>query len=186
MLTREKVSQKLNELVKNQNLVKHCLAVEAVLLAYANHFGIKDENERREWSIVGLIHDADWEKYPSEHPQVILEWLQEQDASESLLNAVAAHGFNFGVEPKTLMARCLRAVDELTGLIVAVTLVHPSKRLAEVTVQSILRKWHGKGFAKGVNRAEIERGAAEIGVPLEEHIQIVLSAMQGISDELGL
>lgn len=183
-LTREQAFQKLNELVKNQNLIKHCLAVEMAMRAYAKHFDMPEE-EREHWAIVGLIHDADWEKYPEEHPNIIITWLAEQGASGELTNAVAAHGYNFNVEAKSLMAKTLRAVDELTGLIVAVALVK-DKKLANVSVKSIKKKWKDKTFAKGVNREDIMRGAQEINIPLEDHIGLVLTAMQENAGKLGL
>ncbi len=185
MITREVAFQKVDELISNPNLIKHCLAVEAAMNAYADYFKVSTA-EKEEWAIAGLLHDADWERFPTEHPQIITQWLQEQNENEDLQNAIAAHGFNFNVEAKTLMAKTLRAVDELTGLVVAVTLVRASKKLADVDVESVLKKWHVAGFAKGVNRDDIEKGAAEIGVPLTEHIQIVLKAMQDISGDLGL
>lgn len=185
MISRKLAWEKINELIDNPNLIKHCLAVEAAMLSYADYFEIK-ESEKKKWTVVGLIHDADWEKYEDQHPQIILNWLGKQSAGEDILNAVAAHGFEFGIEPKTLMAKTLRAVDELTGLIVAVALVKKSKRLADVTIKSVQKKWKDKAFARGVNREDIERGAQEIKVPLEKHIEIVLSAMQKIADELSL
>lgn len=175
----------MNKWVSNPNLVKHCLAVEAAMMAYADYFQV-DLNEKEKWAIAGLIHDADWEKYPDQHPQVVVQWLRDNRVPDDLINAVEAHGFEFGVEPGSLMARVLRAVDELTGLIVAVALVRENKKLSEVTVDSVMKKWHARAFAKGVNRADIERGAREIEMPLEEHVELVLEAMQNISDGLGL
>lgn len=185
MLTRKEAVQKLNGLMENKNLIKHCLAVEAAMLAYADYFGVSD-SEKEKWSIAGLLHDADYEKYSDRHPQIIIDWLRERGAGGDLINAVEAHGFEFDVEPKTLMAKTLRAVDELTGLIVAVALVRPSKKLSDVTVESVRKKWGDKAFARGVKREDIEKGAEEIKVPLEKHIEIVLAAMQGISGQLGL
>lgn len=185
MITRSQAWQEVNELIENQNLVKHCLAVEAAMRAYADHFQVP-EAERQNWAVAGLIHDADWEKYPDQHPNMIIEWLKENGADPSVVNAVASHGFEFDVEPQTLMAKTLRAVDELTGLIVAVTLVRESKKLADVTVESVRKKWGTTGFAKGVKREDIERGAVEIGVELDDHIATVLKAMQETADELGL
>ena len=97
MVTRKLAWEKVNDLIGNKNLVKHCLAVEAAMLAYADYFKIP-EKDKEMWSVAGLIHDADWEKYPEEHPQVIINWLKEQDADKDLINAVAAHGFEFEVE----------------------------------------------------------------------------------------
>lgn len=185
MLTRDQAFRKLQEMISNPNLIKHCLAVEAAMEAYADYFGIKDLEEKEKWKMAGLLHDADWEKYPEEHPKVIVKWLKEQNAPEDLINAVEAHGFHFGVEAKTLMAKVLRAVDELTGLIVAVALVK-GKNIDNVTVKSILKKWKDKRFAAGVNREDIEKGAQEIKVPLEKHIEIVLEGMKKIKKDLGL
>ncbi|GIW62601.1 MAG: HDIG domain-containing protein [Patescibacteria group bacterium] len=153
--------------------------------AYADYFGIEAPEEKEKWRIAELINDADWEKYPEEHPKVIVEWLKEQNSPEDLVNAVEAYGFNFGVEAKTLMAKVLRAVDELIGLIVATALVK-GRNLDNVTFQSILKKWKDKRFVAGVNREDIERGAQEINVPLEKHIEIVLEGMKRIERELGL
>lgn len=185
MITRSQAFEKVNELIKNRNLVRHCLAVEAAMYAYADYFEVA-LSDKETWGLVGLIHDADWEAFPEKHPQVICEWLRGQGESDEVINAIEAHGFDFNIEAKTLMAKTLRAVDELTGLITSVTLVRPEKRIADVTVSSVLKKWKVSSFAQGVKREDIKRGAAEIEVPLEKHIEIVLTAMQGISDELGL
>ena len=185
MLTHKEAFKKLTQMIENQNLIRHCLAVEAAMKAYAKYFGINDKKEIEKWQIAGLIHDADWEKYPEKHPQVIVEWLKKVEADDDIINAVASHGKEFGVEPKTLMAKTLRAVDELTGLIVAVALVK-GKDLNNVSVESVLKKWKQKDFARGVDRQFIEESIKELGVSLEEHIKIVLLAMQEIKDKLGL
>lgn len=183
-MTRDEAYELITEWLDNKNLVKHCLAVEYAMAAYALYFEKEDEVET--WRIAGLLHDADWEKHPDQHPQKIVTYLQEHNASTDLINAIASHGFEFDEEPRTLMAYTLRAVDELTGLIVATALVRESKKLADVTVESVQKKWNTSGFARGVNREDIEQGANDINVPLEEHIRIVLTAMQAHSDELGL
>ncbi|MBI4130469.1 HD domain-containing protein [Candidatus Roizmanbacteria bacterium] len=184
MITRDQAYDKIKELISNQNLIKHCLAVEAAMRSYADHFNVSP-SEKELWGIAGLVHDADWEKYPDKHPTVIIEWMKEQGASDELLNAIAAHGFNFGIEAKTRMAKTIRAVDELTGLLVAIALVK-GRKLTHVTVESVLKKWNQKAFAAGVNRADIERGADELGIPLEEHIDRVLKSLQSIAPTLGL
>ena len=184
MITRNQIDQKVRELIKNKNLYKHCLAVETAMRAYARHFGIP-ENEHEKWGIVGLVHDADWEAFPDKHPTVITAWLEEVNAPEDVVNAVAAHGFNFGIPAKTLMAKTIRAVDELTGLIVAVSLVKGGK-ITDVTPESVLKKWNVTGFARGVNREDIDRGAEAIGINRFDHVRIVLKAMQGITRELEL
>lgn len=153
------------------------------MVFYADKFNASDKEK---WAAAGLLHDADYEKYPDKHPQIIIKWLKNEGADEDLVNAVEAHGFEFGIPAKTKMAKTLRAVDELTGLIVAVALVRESKKLADVKVSSVLKKWNNKGFAKGVKREDIEKGAEEINIPLKDHIQNVLTAMQKISGELSL
>lgn len=184
MLTRDQAFNKLQDMLSNQNLVKHCLAVEAAMAAYADHFQVSPE-EKQQWQIAGLIHDADWEKFPEQHPKIIVKWLEESQAHPDVINAVASHGFELGVEPNCQMAHVIRACDELTGLITAVALVK-GRDISAVTVESVKKKWKQKDFAAGVKREDIERGAAEINISLEDHIQIVLKAMQNIKSELGL
>lgn len=184
MFTRKQAVKIVKQYLDNPNLIKHSLAVEAAMEAYADYFEIRGE-EREQWKISGLLHDADWEKYPKEHPQVIVNHLKRLQVDEKIINAIAAHGFEFGVEAKTLMAKVLRAVDELTGFIVAIALVK-GRDLDKVTVKSVLKKWKEKRFAAGVKRKDIERGAEEIGLPLERHIEIVLQGMKKIKKELGL
>ncbi len=179
----------VREYTSNENLVKHMLAVEAAMRAYARRFG---EDEER-WGNVGLVHDFDYERWPNPervpdegHPSSGVAILRERGWDEQACRAILGHGDYTGVPRDTLLARALYAVDELTGLVVATALVRPNKSLAEVDVGTVKRKWKDKSFAKGVNREDIERGAAELGVPLDEHIGVVIAAMQGVSDELGL
>lgn len=179
----------LREHTKNENLIKHMLAVEATMRAYAQKFSQDEE----QWGIVGLLHDFDYEKYPNQehhptegHPSVGVKLLREKGFSEEIWQAILGHADYTGVPRESLMAKALYASDELTGLIVAVALVRPSKKLAEVTVDSVKKKWNDKSFARGVKREDIEKGTQELGVPLDEHIDTVLKAMQGIADQLGL
>ena len=174
----------LHDWTRNANLRKHAYAVEAAMKAYARKFG--QDTER--WGVVGLLHDFDYEKYPDmkDHPFKGTEYLRQRGFSEELAGAVLAHAEHTGAERDTLLKKCIFAVDELTGLIVAVALVRPSRKLSDVTVQSVMKKWKQKGFAAGVDRALIERAADELGVALEQHVGTVLEAMQGISDVLGL
>ena len=183
-VTREKAWELLTAHTKNPNLIKHALAVEAAMRAYARRFGEDEEK----WGIVGLIHDFDYEEHPSleEHPMAGVRLLREEGWPEDIIHAVLAHAEHTGTPRQSLMDKAIYAVDELTGLIVAVALVRPSKSIMDVTVRSVKKKWKEKSFAAGVKREQIERGAAELGVPLEEHIGIVLEAMQGIAEELGL
>lgn len=184
MPTRDEAWQLLNEYMSNPNLIKHELAVEAALRAYARRFGEDEEL----WGIVGLLHDLDYERYPdmSQHALVGASILAERGYPAEVVHAVRAHNPALGEARTSRLDRALYAVDELTGLIVAVALVRPSKSLHDVDVAAVRKKWHDGAFARGVNRADIEAGAAELGVALEEHIRVVLEAMQAIAGELGL
>ncbi len=174
----------LDEWTKNVNLKKHAYAVAAAMRAYAARF--REDPER--WAVVGLLHDFDYEKYPDaeNHPYRGVEHLRAQGRPEELLQGILAHAEYSGVVRDTPLRKAIFAVDELTGLIVAVALVRPSRKLADVSVEAVLKKWNDKRFAAGVNRRLIEQGASELGVGLEEHVAIVLKAMQGIAGELGL
>jgi putative nucleotidyltransferase with HDIG domain len=174
----------LDEWVSNVNLKKHAWAVETALRAYAGKFGADPDR----WGIVGLLHDFDYEKYPDlkDHPYKGVKWLREQGFDEELIQGVLAHAEHTGSARDTALKKVIYAVDELTGLVVAVALTRPSKKLADVTVEAVMKKWKEKSFAAGVDRGMVETGAAELGIPLQEHIGVVIKAMQGISDKLGL
>ena len=185
--TREEAWGLLNEYTKSPSLINHALAVEAGMRAYARRFG---EDEER-WGVVGLIHDFEYEKYPDlgpgGHPFKGTEILREKEWPEELIRGVLAHAPDLTqTTPENNMEKAIYAVDELTGLIVATALVRPSKSLLDVKVKSIRKKWKDKRFAAGVNREDVEEGAAILGVELYEHIGIVLQAMQGIAEEMGL
>ncbi len=183
-MTREEAWQLVCEWIQNENMRKHLLAVEAAMRFYARKFGEDEEK----WGLVGLLHDLDYEKHPNppEHPQVGANFLKERGLPEDMVNAILAHADWTGVPRDTLMAKALFACDELTGFLVACALVMPSKKLSEVRVDTVIRKMKDKSFARKVNRENIIRGAQELGIPLEEHIANVLTAMNGIADELGL
>jgi putative nucleotidyltransferase with HDIG domain len=183
-MDREQAWALLTEHTKNENLIKHALAVEAAMRAYARKFGEDEEK----WGVTGLIHDFDYEEHPTaeEHPAWGAKLLEERGWPEDIVYAVKSHGDHLGLPRRSLMDKALYAVDELTGLIVAVALVRPSKSIMDVKLKSVKKKWKDKAFARGVHREDIEKGAADLGVDLNEHIAIVLSAMQGIADELGL
>ena len=183
-MNREEAFALLKEYTKNENLIKHMLAVEAAMRAYARKY---NEDEEK-WGIVGLIHDFDYEMHPTaeEHPLKGSEILKERGYPEDVIYAIKAHADHTGCERKSLMDKALYAVDELAGFIVAVALVRPNKKLSEVEVKSVKKKLKDKSFAAKVNREDIQRGVEELGVPLDEHIETVLKAMQGISEELGL
>ncbi|MHC5034191.1 MAG: HD domain-containing protein [Planctomycetota bacterium] len=182
--SRDEAQAVLDEWTRNENLKKHAYAVEAAMRAYAEQLG----EDADKWGIVGLLHDFDYEKFPdaANHPFRGAEHLREQGWPAELVEGVLAHAEYSGTERDTPLKRAIFAVDELTGLIVAVALVRPSKQLADVTVKSIMKKWNDKRFAAGVDRALIEQGAEEMGVPLEQHVETVLQAMQASADKLGL
>lgn len=185
--TREVAWKTLNEYTQNPSLLKHALAVEAGMRAYARRCGEDEEP----WAVVGLIHDFEYERYPDlgpgGHPFKGAELMREMGWDAALIRAVACHAPDLtGAEPQTNLEKAIYAVDELTGLITAVALVRPDKSIHGVKVSSVKKKWKDKGFAAGVNRADIEKGAALLGVELGEHIGVVLEAMQHIAGELGL
>ena len=171
----------IQEYGSSENHIRHMLAVEAAMRAYARYFGEDEEL----WAAIGLVHDFDYDRFPDEHPYAGARILREKGYSDEIVNAVLSHG-DTGVPRDTRLAKALYAVDELTGLLVAVTLVRPSRDIREVELKSVRKKWKDKAFAAAVDRAAIERGAAELGIPLDEHIGIVLAAMQTIASELGL
>jgi len=174
----------LTEYTKNENLVKHGLAVEAAMRHYARLFG---EDEPL-WGVVGLIHDFDYEKHPTldEHPFKGAEVLRSRGYDEALVKAVLSHARHTNVPRETRLEKTLFAVDELCGMVTAVALVRPSKQLADVNVSSVKKKLKDKAFARSVSREDILDGAQELGVDLDTHIGHVITAMQGISGELGL
>ena len=184
-MNRDQALQLVNDWTKNKNLVKHMLAVETQMRVLAKHFG---ENED-DWGLAGLIHDADYDQWPDEHPKKLIAYLEEKHEPAWLIDAICAHawGFHdFTQEPKTKLEWSLYCGDELSGLIIACALVRPSKKLAEVTLESIKKKWPQKAFAAGVHREHTELCEAKLGIKLDEFIQICLSALQGINQELGL
>ena len=174
----------LTEFTQSESLRKHALAVEACMRAYAKKFGQNQDL----WGIVGLIHDFDYEKYPTpeEHPYKGNEILKERGYSDEIRRAIMSHAEYSGVSRDTPMEKALFACDELAGFITACTLVKPSKSLAEVEAKSVRKKMKDKAFARSVNRNDITTGGAELGVDLEEHIAFCIEAMKEIAKELGL
>ena len=183
-MDRQQAWDLLCEYTESENLRKHALAVEAAMRAYARRFGEDEEL----WGVVGLIHDFDYEKHPTaeEHPFKGAKILRERGWPEEIVQAVLSHARYTGVTRESAMEKALFAVDELTGLVTAVALVRPSKDIRDVKVRSVRKKWKDKSFAAGVNRTDVEEGAAALGVELSEHISVVLEAMQGIAGDLGL
>jgi len=183
-MNRQSAYALVTEFVKNENLIKHMLAVEAAMRAYAMKFG----EDPDDWALPGLLHDFDWEIHPTldEHPQKGAPILRERGVPEDIIRCIQSHAEHTGIPREKPMDRALFAVDELTGLITACALVRPSKSLMDLTAKSVKGKWKDKGFAAGVNRADIELGAQELGVDLTEHITTVIEAMRTIAPELGL
>jgi putative nucleotidyltransferase with HDIG domain len=186
--TRQEAWDLLCQWVESDSLRKHMLAVEAAMRAYARKYG-EDESL---WGITGLLHDLDFERFPdmddqaNGHPRTELRLFRELGYPPELIHAVEGHAPYLGILRTTRMDSALVAVDELTGLIMAVGYVRPSKDLRDVAVKSVRKKWKDKRFAAAVNREEIEQFTAELGEDLNEHIGFVLAAMQGIAGELGL
>lgn len=179
----------VHEHTASDSLRKHMLAVEAAMRAYARHFG--EDAER--WGLVGLVHDFDYERYPNaahspteEHPAWGVALLRERGWPDDLLQAILGHATYCNVPRETRMAKALFAVDELAGLITATALVRPSRSVHEVDARSVRKKMKDKAFARGVNREDVVRGAEELGVDLDTHIQFVIEAMRGVAEALGL
>jgi putative nucleotidyltransferase with HDIG domain len=179
--------QLVTEHTQSESLRNHMRSVGIAMKAYARHFG---EDEAK-WATVGVLHDWDYEENPDigveGHPVVGVNHLRAEGWPEEICRGVLAHAEEItGVLPESLMEKTLVAVDELTGLITAVALVRPSKDIRDVTVSSVKKKWKDKAFAAGVNRAEIAHATERLGVPLDEHIGRVLTAMQEEAETLGL
>ncbi len=183
-MNRDEALALLKEYTKKEGLIKHAFAVEGAMRDYAAKFGEDEES----WGIVGLLHDFDYEKYPTreDHPFRGAEILREKGVSEQWIEAILGHADYSGVKRESMMAKTLFASDELTGLIVAVSLVRPSKKVEDVEVKSVKKKMKDKAFASGVNRDDIRNGAEELGISLDEHIGFVLDSMKKRADLLGL
>lgn len=174
----------LREHVKGDGLSFHCLAAEAAMRAYAAKYG----GDADEWGLAGLLHDFDWEIHPNaeQHPTAGAPILRAAGVPESVIYTIQAHADYLNLERRSWMDKCLPAVDELTGFIIAVALVRPSKSLADVEVSSVKKKMKDKAFARAVHREDIVAGAELLGVSLDDHIAFVLEAMRGIAPQLGL
>ncbi len=186
-MNRDEAWALVTEYTASDSLRKHMLSVEAAVRFYAPRFNANADL----WGVVGLLHDFDYERYPDVavegHPVVGSRILRERGVSEEIIRAILSHATEVtGVGRETSLEKALYACDELTGLITAVSLVRPSKNIADVTLYIIKKMWKDKLFAAGVDRTEIEHAAADLGVPLDEHIGNVLQAMQAIAPTLGL
>src|SRR5258707_15304447 len=188
MIDRESAWGLLTEFTQSESLRKHALAVEACMRACARKFAADSPGQEDLWGVVGLIHDFDYEKWPSldDHPYKGNEILKQRGWPDVIARAVMSHAEYTGVTRDTPMEKALFACDELAGFITAVALIKPTKSLAEVDTKSVRKRMKDKAFARKVNRDDIVNGAAELGVDLDEHIAVCIEAMKGIAVELGL
>lgn len=188
-MTRDEALQLMHEHTQSPSLRQHMLAVEAAMRAYA----VKSGGDPETWGLAGLLHDFDYERYPNHehsptegHPAWGVRLLRDRGVAEPVCRAVLGHGTYTGVPRDTPMAKTLFAVDELCGFLVACALVRPSRSFSDLEVSSVKKKFKDKGFARGVNRDEVTQGAAELGVPLDEHIAFVIQALRPVERDLGL
>lgn len=185
---RDEAVQLLHEWVQSESLRKHMFAVEAALRAYAIHYGEDEEL----WGLTGLLHDLDYERCPNMddavngHPRTELRLFVERGYPPELIHAVEAHATFLNVPRVSLLDKALLACDELTGLILAAAYVRPDRNLRNVELSSVRKKWKDKAFTAAIDRKENMAFIEELGVPFDEHVQRVLTAMQGIADELGV
>ncbi len=194
-MTRDEAYKLMIEMLQSKNLQKHGLAVEAIMRALCGYLKQKhqelsdDEFDEEEWAIVGLLHDADYElveKDPTRHTLVTAEKLRSLNVPDRIINGIKAHHDSIKNSRDNLMEKAVYAADELSGLITAVTLVRPDRKLSSVTVESVMKKFPQKNFAAGAKREQILACEKELNIPLEEFVGIALKAMQEISNELGL
>jgi putative nucleotidyltransferase with HDIG domain len=183
-VNREEAYQLFTEYNTNDSLIKHGLAVEAAVRAYARKFGEDEEK----WGIAGMLHDIDYERHPSieEHGKVGAELLRAHGYPDDIVYAVEAHNDYHGLPRTDLLTKTIFACDEVTGLITATALVRPNKSIIGLEASSVRKKMKDKAFARGVNREDIIKGAAELGVDLNTHIAFVIEAMASIAPDLGL
>lgn len=181
---REEAFALLKKYNQNESLIKHALAVEAVMRHFAELFG----EDVEKWGIIGLVHDLDYEKYPEQHCKKVRDILTEEGWPEEYIKAVQSHGWKIcvDIEPTERMEKVLYTIDELTGLITATALVRPDKSIMGTTVKSVKKKWKQKGFAAGVNREVIEEGARMLGMDLDWIIEETIKGMQKVAGEIGL
>jgi len=182
--TREQALSLLKEYNKNEGLIKHALAVEAVMRYAARKRGQDEEK----WGVIGLVHDLDYEQFPEQHCKKTEEILRAQNWPDDYIRAVLSHGWGLctDVEPQSELEKVLYAIDELVGLIGATALVRPSKSVMDMKPKSVKKKWKDKSFAAGVNRDVIEKGAEILGVELSELIEDAIMGMRQVADEIGL
>jgi len=183
-MTREEAWALLTEYTRGESLIRHALAVEAAMRAYARRFGADEEV----WATVGLLHDFDYEKWPDpkDHPTRGAEILRARGVSEEVVTAILSHAEYLGIPRTTPLMKTLFAVDELCGFLTAAALIRPSKSILDLEASSVKKRMKDKAFARNVKREDIVTGAEGLGVPLDEHIQFVIEAMRAVADDLGL
>ncbi|KJS20540.1 MAG: hydrolase [Clostridiaceae bacterium BRH_c20a] len=183
--TREEAYKLLREYVKTDNLVKHALAVEGVMLHFSD---IYNDEDKEKWAVIGLVHDLDYEQYPEEHCTKVKDILTSRNWPEEYIRAVVSHGWQIcsDIEPISDLEKVLYTIDELTGLINATAIMRPSKSVMDLTVKSVKKKWKQKGFAAGVNREIIEKGAEILGLELDYITQETIKGMQKVASDIGL
>lgn len=184
-MTREEALNLLKDNLKSENLIKHSLAVESIMRGLAKYF---NEDEQK-WGLLGLLHDIDYEKTkddPEKHSLLGGEMLKNYGFDEEFIKAIISHNERHGILPETLMAKALFVSDPISGLIVAATLVLPSKKISDLTVENVLNRFKEKAFAKGANREHILRCETYLNLPLEKFCEIALSSMKTVASELGL
>ncbi len=182
--TRDEAWALLNQFNQNESLIKHALAVEGVM----RHMAEKAGQNPDKWGIIGLVHDLDYEQFPEQHCLKTRTLLEERGWPVEYIRAIMSHGWGLctDVEPKTTLEKTLYAVDELVGFVTACALVRPSKSVVDMDAKSVQKKWKQKGFAAGVNREVIEKGAALLGVELKVLIEEVIAGMRKIAPSIGM
>jgi putative nucleotidyltransferase with HDIG domain len=182
--TRQEALDLLREFNSKESLIKHALAVEAAMRAFARENGADEE----QWGVIGLVHDLDYDRYPEAHCHKTAEILEERGWPREYIRAVLSHGWGFCTEeaPESLLEKTLYTVDELAGFVTACALVRPSKSVFDLETASVLKKWKQKEFAATVSRSVVEEGAAMLGMPLADVIDRVILALRGVADEIGL
>jgi putative nucleotidyltransferase with HDIG domain len=186
-ISRDEAWSLLAEWVSSESLRRHCLAVEAAMVAYAQ----RDGHDAELWGVAGLLHDADYERFPDMddavhgHPRTIMAELERRDAPPEIVRAIASHADFMGVAPESPMERTLVAVDELCGFLVACAYVRP-EGIHGLTPKSVKKKLKQPSFAAAVNRDDVQRGAEQIGADFDEHVAFVIAALEARADELGL
>ncbi|WP_407308974.1 HDIG domain-containing metalloprotein [Desulfosporosinus sp. SB140] len=183
--TRDQAYDLLTKYNKTDSLIMHAMAVEAVMLHFADILG---EPDKEKWGIIGLLHDVDYEMYPEQHCTKAREILTEHNLPEDYIHAVQSHGWGLccNVEPIHRMEKLLFTIDELTGLIAATALLRPSKSILDLEVKSVKKKWKQKSFAAGVNREVIEQGTKMLGMELDYIIGETIKGMQNVAEGIGL